>query len=350
MSLFDEELKQIVEKHKESADEDLLGFWHLVFSERHNRYREHIEEYFAKISEDDRKKIKRGILTDNKGFYEAINEIFVGGILADFGYSLQYEPKITYGENKFKTPDWLVKRPDGTDLMIDVFTSKTPFYMSKQSEVIGKLTEQIKQIESGYDLFSQIEDAYLVSRSLSEIVNEVSEWLTTQPDINSTIVSNGATFEVSLICEKRHRTTVISRVDDSKRNDLRDLSNKIIKKVSDYEGLSKTLEVPFIVAIVLDRMNIDENTIRQIITTSGHGLMQIRRFKDEGGNTFEKNFVPDGNNGWMELEPRFEEGVFRKDYLSAVLTVWFESRVLSNILTFTNAKATFPISGDTFKV
>jgi hypothetical protein len=138
------------------------------------------------------------------------------------------------------------------------------------------------------------------------------------------------------------------RIDESKRNDLRDLPNKVIEKTNKYEAVSAKSQLPFVVALVFDRMVIDEERVKQTLCTSGFSEVVTKYFKDRDGNVFTKNFVTDGHGGEMELEDRHDEGVFRKDSLSGVLTFWYQSRQYVNTLFFNNPKATILLTTDVF--
>jgi hypothetical protein len=91
-------------------------------------------------------------------------------------------------------------------------------------------------------------------------------------------------------------------------------------------------------------MLVDEETIEQFICSFPSSYSEKRYYYDEnGGIVFEGIYVPDGLGGMFKLEDRHDEGVFRKDSLSGVLTFWFHSRDFIGTRLFKNQKATFPL-------
>lgn len=339
MKLFEDNLKSTVAKHENSSDSALLNFWHLNFSERHETYRDYLEDCFNKLGNTDQRKLKAKLLADHKGFYEVLNEIIVGGILVARGWSLQYEPK--FGK---LTPDWLIQNSENQKAIVDVFTSKTPVHMAKQFDLFSNLEQSLKSLSHNVTLKVDFEDAFLADKHIVEIIDKIEQWLNEKPKIGASFSLKGLVVTLHETQESQQSGVDIwASIDDSKRNDIRDLPNKIIDKVITYENISREYELPFVVAVVFDRMLVDEYTVKQIITTSGFSNIETRYYQNQDGSYYSKKFVPDGHKGLTELEGRFDEGVFRKDFLSGVLGFWFQSRQFSSLQVYKNPKATFAL-------
>lgn len=342
MKLFEDNLKSAVAKHEKSSDSALLNFWHLIFSERHEAYRDYLEDCFNKLENADQRKLNSKLLTDHKGFYEALNEIIVGGILATRGWSLQYEPK--FGN---KTPDWLIQNSENQKVIIDVFTSKTPVHMAKQFEIFSNLEQSLKSLDHNVTLKVDFEDAFLADKHIVEITDKIEQWLNVKLKIGESFSLKGLVVTLHEVQEsQRSGIDIWASIDDSKRNDISDLPNKIIDKVNKYENISRENEIPFVVAVVFDRMLVDEHTVEQLITTSGFSSIETRYYQNQDGSSYTKKFIPDGHNGLIELEDRFDEGVFRKDFLSGVFGFWFHSRSFSDLQIYKNPKAAIALPGN----
>jgi hypothetical protein len=338
MKIFDDELKNIAEQFSDSSDNTLLYFWYLVFDEGFESYRDYLEKLFSVFDENVQKKFKLKLSKDYRGVYEAINEIIIGSYIISYGFSADYEPEIGG-----KTPDWVIETPSNQKIIIDVFTSNTPVFMQSQSEVVSKLNETVKKFPSYTILWGEITDAYAALKNIEQVTEDILCWLESAPKLNDCFSSNG----ISLLLRRYNNkplTLLSMRINERKRNDFRDLPDKIIEKANRYEKISAELKIPFVVAIAFDRMLMDDETVEQFICTYPTSYSEERYYYDENGDkVFEGIFVPDGQGGMFKLEDRYDEGVFRKDSLSGVLTFWFHSRNFIGIKLFKNPKATFPL-------
>lgn len=336
MKLFDDDLKNIVKKFSSSSDFELLNYWYLVFDEKHENYRNYLETLFSVFDEKIQNKFKVLLSKDCKGFYETINEIIIGSCLVNLGCSVEYEPEIGG-----KTPDWIIETPSKQKIIIDVFTSNTPTLMQSQFEVVSKLTENIRKLPSYAVLWGEIIDAYTALRNIEQITQDISRWLETAPKLNECFSSNGISLFVRNYRNKP-LTFLSIRINEKKRNDFRDLPDKIIEKANRYEKISADAKIPFVVAIAFDRMIVDEETIEQFICEFPTSYSEERFYFDNNGKKVSEGvFVPDGQGGMFKLEDRYDEGVFRKDSLSGVLTFWFHSREFIGTKLFRNPKATY---------
>lgn len=338
MKIFDDKLKSVVGEFSNSSDNDLLNYWHLVFAENHEAYRNFLEAVFNIFNEKVQNIFKKKLTKDCKGFYETINEIIVGSYFISYGFSAEYEPKI-----EGKTPDWIVETDNNQRIIVDVFTSNTPTFMESQFEVVTKLNKAIKQLPSYAILWGKITDVYTAFKNIEQITRDIIYWLESDPKLDERFISNG----ISLFLRKYHNrplTLTSISISETNRNDYRDLPDKIIEKADKYEKISTELKIPFVVAIAFDQMLVDEETIELFICNYPTTHSEKRFYFDEKGNiVVEGVFVPDGHGGMFKLEDRYDEGVFRKDSLSGVLTFWFHSRNFIGTKLFKNPKATFPL-------
>ncbi len=345
MTLFDDEIKLLAAPYANINDDILQNFWHLIFSDNHESYRNYIEDCFSLLGDDAKKKFRQKFLKDHIGFYEILNELIIGRILADHGWQLQYEPRLDG-----QTPDWLITNNQGEKVILDVFTSRTPVYMGKQFVLIEMLDRLFLETNHNAIIHVEIKDFFRAKEQISEFASEIQKWLNSSPQIND--VCTFKEFTATLLHINREaalpRIYLLVPTNTSKRNDLRDLPDKIIDKANKYEKISRERNIPFAVAIAFDRMLIDEHTAQGIICTSGYSYLETHHSVDESGDYTKKNFVPNGRGGLMELEERYDEGVFRKDYLSGVITFWFHSRQFTRPIVFRNPKAAIPLSNNLF--
>lgn len=338
MEIFDDNLKKVVERFFDSSDFELLNYWYLVFDKANESYRDYLEMLFKSLDENTQKDFKDKLCKDCKNFYETINELIVSSYLITLGCSVECEPNI-----EGKTPDWVIETTDNKKIIIDLFTSNTPTFMQSQSEVVSRLNKRIEKLPSFAILWGKITDAYTALRNIDQLTEDISRWLESAPKLNESFSSYG----LSVFLRNYHNrplTLLALSIDESRRNDLRDLPNKIIDKAEKYENISTNHKMPFVVAIVFDRMIIDEDTVEQYICSYPASLIETYFYYDENGNkVIEGVFAPDGNGGMFQLEDRHDEGVFRKDSLSGVITFWFHSRNFIGTKLFKNPKATFPL-------
>lgn len=338
MEIFDDNLRRMAKRSSDSSDNTLIDIWYLIFNSKNELYRNYLEERFNLFSETTQKKFKAKLNKDFKGFYETINEMIIGSHFRTLGYSVEYEPNICG-----QTPDLIIETPYNQKFIVDIFTSNIPTYIQSQSNAATILLKSIEKLPFSVQLFGDISNPYIIEENIQKITNEISNWLKSKPKIKEQFSSNGVKVSLSRYTDKSQIIAGFN-IDDSKRNDYRDLQDKIIKKAIKYKKISENLKMPFIVAIVFNQILVDSETIENLICNSPFSYLVTRYFHNKNGEkVIEGIFAPNGKGGMFKLEDEYNEGTFREKILSGVVTFGFHSRVSYETNLLKNPKATFPL-------
>ena len=165
----------------------------IALLEHRDVYRAMIEEYVARLHEDDRRRITAN-LRNEKQFVTTFGELLVGGMFATAGFSPRYEPRLTVGEASY-TPDWLIHEP--LLFACDVFTAGLEKDRSAAEKSLRELNARLTRIPLPYILKLEVTRPHeLTAHDRREIASAAERWLSTCPAKAALRMFGHATLEV----------------------------------------------------------------------------------------------------------------------------------------------------------
>ena len=265
-------VQRLEERYSRTPDSRKPDFYWIATDEIYAQRRANIERWLGLVPNENRYKNQ---LIQNLRFEKhesAYNELFVGCILKQFGFDLEYSPLLTIPDGAdHQTPDWYASNKDGSlAFYVEVFTPNPPKDRVKNERDWEELCEYIKNSCIGYGiqihtednlpLASSLEQAKHKQKRIADVADKVKDWIiSTSPEPDAHLYLRYETLdEIHELMWDSGRYIgfkVVERLIDHGwcgspmyLYDISDesLAEAIKRKVDKYKGADELQETPFV--------------------------------------------------------------------------------------------------------
>jgi hypothetical protein len=226
--------------------------------------RREIEAWIARLDRAEQDKLIPR-LRSSENHYQTYHELAVGALLTEAGLTARYEEELDSGVS----PDWIVRRSDGSLLMaVEVLSVNPSEDQADWQRAIDEIFARLDQMPAGLAVGAHVDDPDRLpdQQHIKLIETEVRRWLANGlPALGSSIAIGDVILTV-LAQSPDWNGIQVAGPARAFIVDYAGLARKVSHKVHRYGGATSELHIPLVVAVIADSgTGHDAQTIDQVL-------------------------------------------------------------------------------------
>lgn len=247
MYVFTEEwIQQLEKRYRNHARYEKPAIYHYATDPDYGFLRKEIDTWVGSIPEPTRLELIPRLRSEAH-FEHTHNELFVGHVLSQLGFTIEYEKPFVLSDRLF-TPDWYAIQ-NGSEIVVEVFTVNPSHISRKEIKKLGYFYARISMISySGIISIEHGESFSPDQKRSKEITALLETWLNEdRPQKDMELDLNEVTFKF-LGESSREKLGWIGPTKVFVSNLQESLKTKVMAKVKKYKDLS----LPLVIAVIPD--------------------------------------------------------------------------------------------------